>query len=179
MATNIKWNAPNNLGTTVIAEIYTKSAPATLVESISLSQNVTRNNLYEGASTDDLTGDYLVSLKVSSSLIGTSLIYDAVASGTSWIGDLSENTVAVSGAGVPGGIEYTNTLTESEDGDPIANANVWCTSDSDGSTVIDTDITDDAGSFTFLLSPSTTYYLWAKASGRNSIQGTLFTTPAS
>lgn len=68
-----------------------------------------------------------------------------------------------SGAGA-GGITFTYTLTESGGGDPIANANVWVTSDIAGSNTIASGVTNDSGVVVFTLDAGTVY-VWRNKSG--------------
>jgi hypothetical protein len=63
-----------------------------------------------------------------------------------------------------GGITFTYTLTESGSGDPIANANVWVTSDIAGSNIIASGVTNDSGVVVFTLFAGT-IYVWRNKSG--------------
>lgn len=63
-----------------------------------------------------------------------------------------------------GAVNFTYTLTSSVDGSPIAQADVWVTTDSDGTNVIARGTTDDMGQVTFYLDPGT-YYIWRAKSG--------------
>jgi hypothetical protein len=61
-------------------------------------------------------------------------------------------------------------------GTPVANANVWITSDSSGNNVVwGTFPTNNAGTVSVRLTPGTTYYLWAEKDGMNPIEGAQFT----
>lgn len=58
---------------------------------------------------------------------------------------------------------------------PLADADVWVTSDSAGATVVAGTLqTDSAGEATFLLDAGVTYYLWVQKDGANSIRGQSF-----
>lgn len=60
-------------------------------------------------------------------------------------------------------------------GNPVADANVWVTSDAQGTiTVAGTLQTNSQGKATFLLDSGVTYYLWAQKDGVNAIQGDAF-----
>jgi hypothetical protein len=67
--------------------------------------------------------------------------------------------------GGPGAIPWTYTLTQS-DSTPIADADVWVSTDSGGSNVVASGITDDFGNVTFYLDAGTVY-VWAKKAGWN------------
>ena len=65
-----------------------------------------------------------------------------------------------------GATEFTYTLTESGSGDPIADADIWATSDSNGSVILASGRTDQNGQLTFYLDPGTVY-IWRQKSGWN------------
>ncbi|HEV7297927.1 MAG TPA: SGNH/GDSL hydrolase family protein [Tepidisphaeraceae bacterium] len=61
------------------------------------------------------------------------------------------------------------------DGAPLADADVWITSDAAGANVIAGTLqTDSAGEATFLLDAGLTYYVWAQRDGVNAIRGHSF-----
>lgn len=64
----------------------------------------------------------------------------------------------------PGATAFTYTLTSSVDGTPIAQADVWATTDAGGGNVIARGTTDDSGDVTFYLDAGT-YYVWRAKSG--------------
>lgn len=67
------------------------------------------------------------------------------------------------------------TVNVSVSGTPVADADVWVTSDSAGDVVVAGTLqTDDQGDATFMLDAGTTYYLFAQKSGVNAIQGQSF-----
>ncbi len=63
-----------------------------------------------------------------------------------------------------GAVELTYTLTDSETSDPIADADIWATTDTAGSSVVASGRTDQNGQVTFYLD-SGTVYLWRQKSG--------------
>lgn len=65
-----------------------------------------------------------------------------------------------------GANEWTYTLTEVGSGDPIADADVWVTTDSTGTNVIASGRTDANGEITFYLDAGTVY-VWRQKSGWN------------
>ena len=65
-----------------------------------------------------------------------------------------------------GAIEFTYTLTNADDATPIANADVWATSDLAGNTIIASGTTDASGIVTFWLDAGTVY-IWRAKSGWN------------
>ena len=65
-----------------------------------------------------------------------------------------------------GATEFTYTLTESGSGDPIADADIWATTNSNGSGIIASGRTDQNGRITFYLDPGTVY-IWRQKSGWN------------
>lgn len=72
---------------------------------------------------------------------------------------------SITAAGI-GAITWAYTLTESGTGDPIADANVWVTSDIGGANVLASGITDQNGVVTFYLDAGTVY-VWRQKSGWN------------
>ncbi|MBP9502040.1 MAG: hypothetical protein KBF17_07775 [Candidatus Promineofilum sp.] len=65
-----------------------------------------------------------------------------------------------------GAIEFTYTLTNADDATPIANADVWATSDLAGNTIIASGTTNASGIVTFWLDAGTVY-IWRAKSGWN------------
>src|SRR5690606_37039229 len=63
-----------------------------------------------------------------------------------------------------GAVEFTYTLTESGSGDPIADADVWASTDSGGNNVVASGRTDQNGQITFYLD-SGPVYIWRQKSG--------------
>jgi hypothetical protein len=89
--------------------------------------------------------------------------------------DIDEITGGISG---PGADECTLTINDPDD-DPIADADVWLSSDADGDTVVaGTRQTDSNGRVTFMLDDGASYYLWAQKDGINAIEGELFVAEA-
>jgi len=72
---------------------------------------------------------------------------------------------AVAGSGA-GAVTWVYTLTSSVDATPIADAQVWATTDSAGANVIASGITTTLGKVTFYLDAGT-YYYWRAKSGWN------------
>jgi hypothetical protein len=86
-----------------------------------------------------------------------------------WIvGQRLDAKVSAMSSGSPGAgaQEFVYTLTEAGSGDPIADADVWATTDSAGSVVVASGRTDQNGTVTFYLD-SGTVYLWRQKSGFN------------
>jgi hypothetical protein len=69
-------------------------------------------------------------------------------------------------AAAAGGTVWTYTLTDADTGNPIAGADVWVTTDSGGTNVIASGITDTSGVVTFALD-SGIIYVWRQCSGWN------------
>jgi hypothetical protein len=67
--------------------------------------------------------------------------------------------------GGPGAITWTYSLT-TDDTTPIADADIWVTTDHAGSNVVASAVTDAFGVVTFHLDPGT-YYVWAQKAGWN------------
>lgn len=65
-----------------------------------------------------------------------------------------------------GATAFTYTLTSSVDAAPIANAQVWITTDASGDKVIASGVTDSSGQVTFYLNAGT-YYVWRQKAGWN------------
>lgn len=78
-------------------------------------------------------------------------------------GDAAWTTGVVSGSGA---IQWTYTLTSSVGGSPIADADVWVTSDLAGVNVVASGKTDTFGKVTFYLDAGT-HYIWSQKSGWN------------
>lgn len=77
-----------------------------------------------------------------------------------------------------GGSNVTLTIND-DDTNPIADAEVWITSDSDGDTVVQgTKRTDTNGQVTFLLDDGISYYAWRQKSGYNFTNPVQFTAVA-
>jgi hypothetical protein len=83
-----------------------------------------------------------------------------------------------SGAAGAGAITYVYTLTEYPGGDPIADADVWVTSDSAGTNVLASGRTDAYGQVTFYLDAGTVY-VWRQKSGYNATNPDTETVPGS
>lgn len=67
------------------------------------------------------------------------------------------------------------TITVSQSGNPVADAGVWITTDSDGRNVVAGTLqTDSEGKVLFLLDAGDTYYLWMQKDGSNPILGQQF-----
>lgn len=67
------------------------------------------------------------------------------------------------------------TITITQGGQPLADADVWITTDAAGTNVVAGTLqTDDAGEVLFMLDNGVTYYLWAQKSGSNPITGQVF-----
>jgi hypothetical protein len=75
---------------------------------------------------------------------------------------------ALAAVGGGGAISWVYTLTETGTGAPIADADVWATTDSAGTNVVASGRTDVNGEVTFLLDAGT-YYIWRQKSGWNFI----------
>jgi hypothetical protein len=65
-----------------------------------------------------------------------------------------------------GAVEFVYTLTEAGSGDPIADADVWVSTDAAGSNVVASGTTDQNGEIVFYLD-SGTVYIWRQKSGYN------------
>jgi len=77
--------------------------------------------------------------------------------------DVKVSSRATLGAGA---IAWTYTLTDADTGEPIADADVWITSDLAGSNVIASGRTNQSGKVTFFLDAGTVY-VWRQKSGWN------------
>lgn len=79
------------------------------------------------------------------------------------------------GGGGSGADICTMTITQTGTGTPIANANVWITSDAAGTTIVAGSLpTKTDGTVVLLLDAGVTYYLWMQKDGEQSIQGQVF-----
>ena len=92
-------------------------------------------------------------------------------------GDAAWTTGAGGGGGLvgPGASSNTMTINNTDTGLPVADADVWISTDAAGNNfVAGTLQTNSSGQVTFLLDSGVTYYLWAQKDGVNPIQGTSF-----
>ena len=71
------------------------------------------------------------------------------------------------GAASAGATAKTYTVTDASSGLPIADVNVWVTTDAAGSNVVASDETNNSGQVTFYLDSGTTYYIWRQKAGYN------------
>lgn len=76
---------------------------------------------------------------------------------------------------VGAGADIVTLIVSETGGTPVADANVWITSDLAGENVVaGTRITDSGGQVDFLLDLGSTYYMWAQKDGWQGIQGSPF-----
>ena len=89
---------------------------------------------------------------------------------TADVADVKADTVsilaAVGGGPPAGAIPWTYNITNQVSGHPIADVDVWVTTDSAGSNVVASGRTDDFGNVTFYLDAGT-YYIWSQKAGFN------------
>lgn len=116
------------------------------------------------------TGDALNDAGGAASDPWTTSLPGAYSSGTAgWIlgTRLDAQVSAISGNSPgAGAVEFTYTLTETGSGDPIADADVWVSTDSGGSNIVASGRTDQDGQITFYLDSGTVYF-WRQKSGFN------------
>jgi hypothetical protein len=67
----------------------------------------------------------------------------------------------------PGATAVTYTLTNANNGQPIADADIWVTTDAAGTNTVATGTTDSLGQVTFYLDSGVTYYVWRQKDGWN------------
>lgn len=101
---------------------------------------------------------YLDNLNISDTVAGAT----DLASISSEVADLSDAVLLIPGV-IEGEVETVYTLLDGS-GNPIANADVWVTTDIGGTNIIRKSTTDDAGKVTFFLDAGT-YYYWRSAPG--------------
>jgi len=77
---------------------------------------------------------------------------------------LSDQIDGVGASAGSGAITWTYTLTRSDNGNPIAGAAVWATTDEAGTNVVASGVTDVNGVVTFYLDAGT-YYIWRQLAG--------------
>lgn len=111
----------------------------------------------------DAAGDEWYSLSVHIQVKASDLALQGADGDT--LETLSEQLALIAANGLgAGAIPFTYTLTSSGDGSPIADADVWVTSDSAGSNLLASGRTDQNGVVTFYLD-SGTVYVWRQKSG--------------
>lgn len=158
---------------------------AAALATVSLTYDTTDTSLYWGTvDASSLAGVYRVMVYYSNGddagsgyiyLTNTTAVHPVV--DDPWSANSSSTIVGTSISGV-GADETTITVTVS--GSPLADADVWITSDAAGlSVVAGTLQTNGSGQQEFLLDHGTTYYFWLQKSGYNSITGTSFVAAAS
>ena len=64
----------------------------------------------------------------------------------------------------PGKTQVTYTLTDAG-ATPIPNANVWVTTDVNGTNIVASSVTNDSGEVVFYLDSGSTYYVWKQKAG--------------
>lgn len=156
---------------------------------IAARSNASVVKIYDGAN----YGIYQVAIDVGVSTAGT-VVWDdddgnaafepfVIATATLSAGDIEDIAEAVAeaigGGGLvgPGAGQVTFTITAG--GDPVADADVWISSDADGQDVVAGTLqTDSEGKVLFLLDEGSTYYLWVQKDGVNSILGQAFVAEA-
>jgi hypothetical protein len=79
---------------------------------------------------------------------------------------LMDHPFAVSGTAGSGSLTWTYTVTDEDTGVPIADVDVWVTTDEAGTNVIASGKTNQAGQVTFYLDAGTVY-VWKQKSGYN------------
>lgn len=90
-----------------------------------------------------------------------------------------ERTLTIIPVAGPGADNVTITITDPASLFPVADADVWITSDLAGMNVIAGTLqTDGAGEALFLLDDGVTYYLWMQKEGQKSITGQEFVAQA-
>jgi hypothetical protein len=91
----------------------------------------------------------------------------------------AEWTTGAGGSGAGAGADAVTLNFKDGDSNPIADAQVWVTSDSDGSTIVAGYLlTDSAGDVTFMLDDGVAYYAWLQKDGVNPVLGESFTASA-
>lgn len=80
---------------------------------------------------------------------------------------LSDQIDTVGSAAGSGATTKVYTVTDSSSGLPIADVNVWVTTDAAGSNIVASGDTNASGQVTFYLDSGTTYYIWRQKAGYN------------
>jgi hypothetical protein len=111
----------------------------------------------------------------SSTIAWTEDVVSTIGGGALASGVWGVNTVQVAGAAAPNfngtGADQC-TLHFESNGLPVADADVWITSDSAGTNRVAGALqTNSSGNVTFLLDAGSTYYVWMQKDGQNSIRG--------
>ena len=116
--------------------------------------------------TDNLTGDIIT--KTVAEIVDA--IWDELKAGhtdTGSFGDYLDSKVSlIAGAAGAGAITWVYTLTDTDTGNPIADADIWVTSDEAGTNVIASGKTDQYGKVTFFLDEGE-IFVWRQKSGWN------------
>jgi len=119
---------------------------------------------------DGSAGDSLNSAGGAATDPWTAALPGAYPAGTAgWIvGQRLDAKVSAMGGNSPGAgaAEFVYTLSDAASGDPIADADIWATTDSAGAVVVASGRTDQNGRVTFYLDPGVVY-LWRQKSGWN------------
>lgn len=139
------------------------------------TEETNRKGLYTATVTEALSGWHTAHIKLGSVVIA---VGDANMADTTDIVRVHDRDQANVG-GVAGSGADLVTLNIKVDGDNLADADVWVSSDSAGAVVVaGTKQTDSNGNVTFMLDDGNTYYMWAQKDGYDSIQGEEFVASA-
>lgn len=146
-------------------------AVATAAKLLSLFQSALRNDVTVDP---DIGGTYndaahsqqaLAAASAPSAATIADAVWDEAIAGHLTAGSTGLALNGAGGAAGSGAITYTYTVTNSDDGLPIAGVAVWVTTDSAGTNVVaGTLVTDSFGVVTFYLDAGT-YYLWRQLAG--------------
>ena len=138
-----------------------------VADTISLTADVNNTGLYIGSSAVVLSNIHRATIVVGSPPAELARGFFDITAGQ--VNEMFDNLDANDIAG-PGGTACTIEIGEANDGD-LFGVEVWLSNDQAGTQVVAGPLlTDINGRVTFLLNVGSTYYLWARKDGFNSIQ---------
>lgn len=165
MATaTIQIDLPGLTGFTLTLDLYPRGSDTAAVSGLSLTEATNRKGTYTTTTTAGLSGVYYAIAKEGSTVRGAGYV---TMSDTTAIHIVDSDVTTNAGPG-----ESSCTLTFEANSVPIADADVWITTDAAGTNVVAGTLqTNSLGRVTFLLTSGVTYYVWMQKHGFNSILG--------
>lgn len=167
MATaTIQIDLPGLTGFTLTLDLYPRGSDTASVSGLSLTEATNRKGTYTTTTAAGLSGVYYAVAKEGTTVRGAGYV---TMSDTTAI-HIVEDEISQSDAGAD-----LCTLTINVGASPLADADVWITTDSAGTNVVaGTKQTNSLGQVSFLLDEGITYFLWMQKDGYNPILGDSF-----
>lgn len=179
---NLTGNVTGSVGTIAIGGISSSSFAADAIDAAAIKADAVtkiRSGLMLASSYTAPDNATIGAAATSAASAASGISAVATTLGTPENATIAEDIAAISGGGGsttgPGADSVTITWTNSTTGQPVADGDVWISTDSDGAHVVAGTLqTDSGGRATFMLDAGNTYYLWAQKDGVNAIKGQSF-----